>query len=133
MGAMNEPEPDAFETAAEVVADPVQTTNFDEAKEALAARGRERGFVSSEDLLEGLPVEDLTPEQVEEFLTQVEEFLRQEGIEIVEGAAEEIEPEPGGETVGFRLPRDEELLKAPPTTPSGCTSRRSARSPCSPR
>src|SRR5438477_5502105 len=114
MGAMNEP--DAFdETATEVAADPVQTINFDEAKEALAARGRERGFVSSEDLLEGLPVEDLTPEQVEEFLTQVEEFLRQEGIEIVE-ATEEIEAEPG-EPTPFRLPRDEELLKAPTNDP----------------
>ena len=60
MPAMSETEPEAFdETTPEPTADPVQTINFDEAKEALAARGRERGFVSSEDLLEGLPVEDL--------------------------------------------------------------------------
>src|SRR6266516_637097 len=103
MGAMNEPEPDAFETAAEVVADPVQTTNFDEAKEALAARGRERGFVSSEDLLEGLPVEDLTPEQVEEFLTQVEEYLRQEGIDVIEVPGDDVDE---GDLGGIRLPRD---------------------------
>src|SRR6266542_4370705 len=46
---------------------------LEEAKEAIVARGRERGFVTSEDLLEGLPVDDLTPEQVEEFLTAIEE------------------------------------------------------------
>jgi hypothetical protein len=69
----------------EIVPDPVQTISIDEAKEVIVARGRERGgFVTSEDLLEGLPVEDLTPEQVEDFLTQVEEHLRQEGIEVIE-------------------------------------------------
>src|SRR4051812_34490124 len=31
---------------------------LEEAKEAIVARGRERGFVTSEDLLEGLPVDD---------------------------------------------------------------------------
>src|SRR5436309_5026478 len=57
---------------------------LEEAKETIAARGRERGFVTSEDLLEGLPVDDLTPEQVEDFLTQVEDHLRNEGIEVIE-------------------------------------------------
>src|SRR6266702_6760965 len=112
MGAMNEPEPDAFETAAEVVADPVQTTNFDEAKEALAARGRERGFVSSEDLLEGLPVEDLTPEQVEDFLSQVEEHLRNEGIEVIEVPGEEL-----AEEAQRLAAREDEVLKAPTNDP----------------
>jgi hypothetical protein len=44
---------------------------LEEAKEAIAARGRERGFVTSDDVLEAVPVDDFTPEQVEEFLTQV--------------------------------------------------------------
>jgi RNA polymerase primary sigma factor len=116
MAAMKER--DAFdEVAAEATADPVQTLSFDEAKEAVAARGRERGFVTSEELLEGLSVEDLTPEQVEDFLTQVEEYLRQEGIEVVEVAAEELEPEVADTAVPFRIPRDEELLKAPTNDP----------------
>jgi RNA polymerase primary sigma factor len=96
--------------------DPVQTISIDEAKELIVARGRERGgFVTSEDLLEGLPVEDLTPEQVEEFLTQVEEHLRQEGIEVIEVPGEEVETE--GEIVGIRLPREDDLLKAPTNDP----------------
>src|SRR6266536_2779946 len=116
MAAMKER--DAFdEVAAEAATDPVQTLSFDEAKEAVAARGRERGFVTSEELLEGLSVEDLTPEQVEDFLTQVEEYLRQEGIEVVEVAAEELEPEVVDTAVPFRIPRDEELLKAPTNDP----------------
>ena len=96
--------------------DPVQTIGIDEAKELIVARGRERGgFVTSEDLLEGLPVEDLTPEQVEDFLTQVEEHLRQEGIEVIEVPGEEVETE--GEIVGIRLPREDDLLKAPTNDP----------------
>jgi RNA polymerase primary sigma factor len=99
-----------------VVAGTVATFSIDEAKEAIVARGRERGgFVTNEDLLEGLPVEDLTPEQLEEFLTQVEDHLRQEGIEVVEAAEEEAEVTP--EIVGIRLPRDDELLKAPTNDP----------------
>jgi RNA polymerase primary sigma factor len=99
-----------------VVAGAVTTFSIDEAKEAIVARGRERGgFVTNEDLLEGLPVEDLTPEQLEEFLTQVEDHLRQEGIEVVEAAEEEAEASP--EIVGIRLPRDDELLKAPTNDP----------------
>jgi RNA polymerase primary sigma factor len=94
----------------------VQTIGIEEAKEVITARGRERGgFVTSEDLLEGLPVEDLTPEQVEDFLTQVEEHLRQEGIEVIEVPGEEFEGD--GEPGAIRLPRDEELLKAPTNDP----------------
>jgi RNA polymerase primary sigma factor len=89
--------------------------NVDEAKELLANKGRERGFVTSDELLEGLPVEDLAPEQLEDFLTQVEEHLRQEGIEIIEVPSDEVEGD--GEVVGIRLPRDEELLKAPTNDP----------------
>ena len=58
------------EPAREPQAEPVSTISLDELKEAIAVKGRERGFVTSEDLLEGLPVEDLAPEQVEDFLTQ---------------------------------------------------------------
>jgi RNA polymerase primary sigma factor len=109
-------DPIAEDSIEEVVPDPVQTISIDEAKEVIVARGRERGgFVTSEDVLEGLPVEDLTPEQVEEFLTQVEEHLRQEGIEVIEVPGEETESE--GEIVGIRLPRDDELLKAPTNDP----------------
>ncbi|HWC32166.1 MAG TPA: sigma-70 family RNA polymerase sigma factor, partial [Actinomycetota bacterium] len=77
----------------------------------IVARGRERGFVTSEDLLEGLLVDDLTAEQVEDFLAQIEEHLREQGIEIIEVPGEELD---GGQTT---LPRDEELLKAPTNDP----------------
>ncbi|HEX2030838.1 MAG TPA: RNA polymerase sigma factor RpoD [Actinomycetota bacterium] len=83
---------------------------LDEAKELIVARGRERGFVTSEDLLEGLPVEDLSPEQVEDFLTQIEEHLREQGIEVIEVPGEELEGPAA-------LPRDDELLKAPTNDP----------------
>jgi RNA polymerase primary sigma factor len=91
---------------AEVTRDPT----LDEAKELIVARGRERGFVTSEDLLEGLPVEDLTPEQVEDFLTQIEEHLREQGIEVIEVPGEELEGQ-------IALPRDEDALKAPTNDP----------------
>jgi RNA polymerase primary sigma factor len=92
---------------AEIIGDPVLA----EAKELIVARGRERGFVTSEDVVEGLPVDDLTPEQVEEFLTQIEEHLREQGIEVIEVPGEEID----GDTQ--KLPRDEDLLKAPTNDP----------------
>ena len=84
---------------------------LEEAKEAITARGRERGFVTSEDLLESVPVEDFTPEQVEEFLTQVEEHLRGEGIEVIEV--------PGDELVDTAVSAraDVDLLKAPTNDP----------------
>jgi RNA polymerase primary sigma factor len=92
------------------LADVVREPTLDEAKEVITARGRERGFVTSEDLLEGLPVEDLTPEQVEDFLTQIEEHLREQGIEVIEVPGEELEGP-------AQLPRDDELLKAPTNDP----------------
>jgi RNA polymerase primary sigma factor len=88
--------------------------NVDEVKEAITARGRERGFVTSEEILEGFPVEDLSPEQLDALLMQVEEHLRQEGIEVVE-ADGDLEPEP--EVGAIRLPREEDLLKAPTNDP----------------
>jgi RNA polymerase primary sigma factor len=114
MRAMKESHP-LDEPAREAQAESVATIILDELKEAIAAKGRERGFVTSEDLLEGLPVEDLAPEQVEDFLTQVEEHLRTEGIEIIEVPGEELDGE--ADTGSYRLPRDEELLKAPTNDP----------------
>ena len=58
--------------------------SLDEVKEQLVVKGRERGFVTSEDLLEAVPVDDFTQEQVEEFLTQVQEHLTAEGVEVIE-------------------------------------------------
>jgi RNA polymerase primary sigma factor len=85
---------------------------LEEAKEAIAARGRERGFVTSEDLLEGLPVEDLTAEQVEDFLTQVEEHLRNEGIEIIEVPGEDL-----ADDLPAAVAREDDVLKAPTNDP----------------
>ena len=83
---------------------------LEDAKEAITARGRERGFVTSEDLLDSVPVEDFTPEQVEEFLTQVEEHLRGEGIEVIEV--------PGDDLAEAATPqRDDDILKAPTNDP----------------
>jgi RNA polymerase primary sigma factor len=97
------------------VADAASSVNIDEVKEAITARGRERGFVTSEEILEGFPVEDLAPEQLDALLMQVEEHLRQEGIEIVEAEPGDLEPEP--EVGSIRLPREEDLLKAPTNDP----------------
>ncbi len=83
---------------------------LEEAKEAITARGRERGFVTSDDLLESVPVEDFSPEQVEEFLTAVEEHLRTEGIEVIEVPGEDL-TEPGAARI------DVDLLKAPTNDP----------------
>src|SRR5438105_1501949 len=85
---------------------------LDEAKEAITAKGRERGFVTSEDLLESLPVEDLTPEQVEDFLSQVEQHLRDEGIEVIEVPGEEL-----AEEAQRLAAREDEVRKAPTNDP----------------
>src|SRR5437588_13072328 len=86
---------------------------LEEAKETIAARGRERGFVTSEDLLEGLPVDDLTPEQVEDFLTQVEDHLRNEGIEAIEVPGEDL-----GDDIPPVVAREEAALRAPTHDPA---------------
>jgi RNA polymerase primary sigma factor len=87
--------------------------SLDEATEAIAARGRERGFVTSEELLEGLPP-DLSSEQTEDYLTYVVDYLRQEGLEIVEipGQGDEGEASRGSTLRGGR-----ELLRAPTSDP----------------
>jgi RNA polymerase primary sigma factor len=82
----------------------------DDAKEQIVARGRERGFVTSEDLLEAVPVDDFTPEQIEEFLTQIQEHLTAEGIEVIEV--------PGDDTDAATQVRIEvDLLRAPTNDP----------------
>jgi len=87
--------------------------SLDEATEAIAARGRERGFVTSEELLEGLPA-DLSSAQTEDYLTSVEDYLRQEGLEIIEVPGEGD----GGEaTRGGMLRGGRELLRAPTSDP----------------
>jgi RNA polymerase primary sigma factor len=74
--------------------------------EAIAAQGRERGFVSSTDLLRGLSAGDLGPEQVEAFLMDMQEYLRQQGIEVLETQREASEDEVGRPR-GIRQGRDE--------------------------
>src|SRR6185503_4031155 len=84
--------------------------SMDEVKESITAKGRERGFVTSEDLLEAVPVDDLTPEQVEEFLTQIQEHLTAEAIEVIEVPGEDSDP-----ATNVRIEVD--LLKAPTNDP----------------
>jgi RNA polymerase primary sigma factor len=90
---------------------PARDLGLEEAKEAITARGRERGFVTSEDLLESVPVDDFTPEQLEDFLTQVQEHLQGEGIEVIEVPGDEL-----ADTAAVaRI--DVDLLKAPTNDP----------------
>jgi hypothetical protein len=74
--------------------------------EAIAAQGRERGFVTSGDVLQGLSAEDLSPEQVEAFLKDVQAYLRREGIDVLEIRREPSEDEVG-KPRGIRQGRDE--------------------------
>jgi RNA polymerase primary sigma factor len=90
---------------------PARDLGLEEAKEAITARGRERGFVTSEDLLESVPVDDFTPEQLEEFLTQVQEHLQGEGIEVIEVPGDEL----ADSAAAARI--DVDLLKAPTNDP----------------
>ena len=83
---------------------------LEEAKEQITARGRERGFVTSDDVLEAVPVDDFTPEQVEDFLAQVEEHLRGEGIEVIEVPGDEVD-------ASAQRQLDVDLLKAPTNDP----------------
>jgi RNA polymerase primary sigma factor len=84
--------------------------SLDEAKEAISARGREKGFVTSEDLLEVVPVDDVTPEQVEDLLTQLQEYLSSEGIEVIEVPGEEAD-------AATQVRIEVDLLKAPTNDP----------------
>jgi len=102
-------------TQSTIARDGAGPSPLDEAREAIAAKGRERGFVTSDDLLESLPEDDLTPEQVEDFLARIEEHLRDEGIEIIE--VDTTEPEGDGDGAAARAVRNQELLKSPSYDP----------------
>src|SRR6266540_498333 len=108
-----------MEPPSDVPPDPLLADGLSEAKneatEAIAARGRERGFVTSEDVLDGLPDTELVPEQVEEFLAHVEQVLQDEGIEVIDVAGEDSGR--GVETEGAPRRRREELLKSPTYDP----------------
>src|SRR5712692_3806959 len=81
------------ELASDVPPEPLQAAGHNEARneatEAIAARSRERGFVTSKDVLDGLPQMQLSPEQIEEFLAPAEQALRDEGIEIIDAPEDE--------------------------------------------
>src|SRR6266542_4341255 len=97
-------------------ADPLlQAFDLGEVREAILVRGRECGFVSSEDLLNALPDEDLTPEHIEEFLIRLEELLRDEGIEIIEVPSEDLDDD--GASSGDRARQRRDLLKTPSYDP----------------
>ncbi len=80
---------------ADAPTEPQQTVGLEQASndatEALAAEGRERGFLTSEDVRRRLPEAELSPEQVEEFLAHVEQVLQDEGIEIIEDPEDDAE------------------------------------------
>src|SRR6266540_2320663 len=105
--------------ASTIPSEPLLGDGFNEARseatEAIAAKGRERGFVTSEDVLGGLPEMQLTSEQIEEFLAHVEQVLREEGIEVIDVPGDDNDD--GIETDGSRRRRREELLKSPAYDP----------------
>jgi RNA polymerase primary sigma factor len=86
-----------------------------EASEAIAAKGRERGFVTSEDVVNGLPEMQLAPEQIEEFFAHVEFVLRDEGIDVIDVPGDDQDG--SVETDGSRRRRREDLLKTPAFDP----------------
>ena len=97
-------------TRSDRVTEVARDLGLEEAKEQITARGRERGFVTSDDLLDAVPVDEFTPEQVEEFLTQVEEHLRGEGIEVIEVPGDDVD-------ASAQRQIDVDLLKAPTNDP----------------
>jgi RNA polymerase primary sigma factor len=108
-----------IEPASDVLPEPLQADGINEAgneaTEAIVAGGRERGFVTSEDLLDGLPEMQLSPEQIEEFLGHVEQVLRDEGIEVIDVPGENADD--GVEADGARRRRRDELLESPASDP----------------
>jgi RNA polymerase primary sigma factor len=120
-----------MEPPTDVPPDPLQPDGLSEARneatEAIAARGRERGFVTSEDVLDGLPDTELVPEQVEEFLAHVEQVLQDEGIEVIDVPGEDAGS--GVEIDGAPRRRREELLKSPTYDPVRMYIKESGRVP----
>src|SRR5439155_7996375 len=67
-------------------------------REDIASRGRERGFVTSDELLDVLPQAGLDDVQVEEFIAGIETSLREQGIDVVDAeAAGDSEPAGDGD------------------------------------
>ena len=103
------------ELASDVPPEPPQAAGLNvarnEATEAIAAGGRDRGFVTSKDVLDGLPQMELSPEQIEEFLAHAEQVLRDEGIEVIDVSGEDEDD--SDKTAGAPRRRREELLKSP--------------------
>jgi RNA polymerase primary sigma factor len=100
--------------SSDAASEPSARFDLERAKEAVAALGRERGFVTSGDLVGGLPVDDLAPEDVEEFLSQVHEHLRREGVDVVEASGEPVEA--GLERIPV-MRRDADVVGAPANDP----------------
>ena len=73
-------------------------------------RGRERGFVTSEDLVEALALDDLTPEQLEDVLTQIQDHLNDESIEVIEVTGDDTD-------VVSQIRIEVDALKAPTNDP----------------
>src|SRR5262245_60150464 len=85
-----------------------------EAVEALTASGRERGFVTSEDVLDALASIAPPPDQVEALLADIEQVLPDEGIEVIEVPGDDDD---AGATDGARRIRGDDLLKSPAFDP----------------
>jgi RNA polymerase primary sigma factor len=80
------------------------THNVEEIKEQLVVLGRERGFITSADVVEALP--EITPDQVQDVLAQLTEHLNTEGIEIVEVPGDDVD-------AGTQVRIEDGLLRAP--------------------
>lgn len=105
-----------------VVAEPDQEEKIESLKagiKRLLARGKERGYLTYEELNEALPAEDLTPEQIEEAVSTITDM----GIDLVEAQEdfesdaelEEEESEEPGEPDALAAPDSEyEFEEAPP-------------------
>ncbi len=90
--------------------EPDPTSHLDEVKEQLVLKGRERGFVTSEDLVEAAALDDLTPEQVEEYLTSITDHLSAESIEVIEVPGDDSD-------VVSQIRIEVDALKAPTNDP----------------
>lgn len=86
----------------------------------LLARGKERGYLTYEELNEALPTDDLSPEQIEEAVSMITDM----GIDLVE-SQEEFEPETEiaeedaeevGEPEALAAPESEYEFEEPVTT-----------------
>jgi len=71
------------------MSEPLRSTDFDEVHE-LAATGKEQGFLTTGDIVEGLKGVELSPDQMDDVFV----FLAESGIEITDEAEDEL-VEPG--------------------------------------